>query len=515
MPHEVGTITNNLRPPTSTASGGAAGRKLPPTLSTFNAFPDAVGPHEADNDFRSAAAPSSQFSTSEAKSRDFRRASTTSNSSITDPKLRSSPLAPVFNARSLSKDSAPQECSSPAAAKARHQDESDSEDDSPTGLLVGREFMLKAILVMSLVTGGASMAAVIASVVFSNHAPAAPLVAAPSQTPALRIPVTAISSPKPHGAGSVGPWTEVPVPGGSNTDGPLQAQQLTKADHYDLRAVKHGRLVGCAAPIGMFPGQPKYGCSGEFATAATCDAASNPIKDSDYVSAVHKGCDTAQGHGTYGYAYDDGNGLKQCAPQTKYEWILCPTGTEDTMNWEVSEGDLPDSPRRFRVTNKCEQTVWIQNQGMTHEKDIIRVESQQSYTYAIPNSGLPSTRLLPKVGCDDDGNACDVQSLPPCPAKGCDLPIDTKFEASWGCLYARGSAEDGAKCPHKSTYQDWWDGSAVDGWTLPFTVLVDDGGHGLSWNDKNGSPEICSPVVCARLSAAELCPQSEFLTPES
>ena len=29
-----------------------------------------------------------------------------------------------------------------------------------------------------------------------------------------------------------------------------------------------------------------------------------------------------------------------------------------------------------------------------------------------------STRFLPNTGCDDEGNNCDVQSMPPCPPQG-------------------------------------------------------------------------------------------------
>jgi len=306
----------------------------------------------------------------------------------------------------------------------------------------------------------------------------------------------------------------------------LLPKKLESAGLYDLRVVKGDRLMGCAAPVGMFPGQPKYGCAGDYATAQTCDAAKRPIKDTKYVAAVHAGCETEQGRGTYGYAYDDGVGLKQCAPVTKYEWVLCPTGEESAIDWEAKPGVHGDeSTQRFRVTNHCDRTIWIQQAGslemmIPHEESVRRIEPNSFYTYAIPDRGLPSTRFLPKTGCDDEGNACDIQSMPPCPPEGCDLPVDTKFEASWGCKHATGiPLEDKKNCAltgqgNPSTYQDWWDGSAVDGWTLPFTVLVDDGGHGLAPGGAGGSPDICGPVVCAELNAATLCPKDEFLTPE-
>lgn len=300
-------------------------------------------------------------------------------------------------------------------------------------------------------------------------------------------------------------------------------QKLTKPGRYDLRVIKSGRLLGCAAPIGLFPGNAKYGCAQAYATAKTCDAVGHPVKDTAYVKAVHDGCETAKGQGTYGYAYDDGVGLKQCSPLTKYEWIVCPDGSESTIQWEAEQDPSSDSTRRFRITNRCNEPVWIQQAGdekesIPGESPVRKIEAQSSHTYAIPNKGLPSTRFLPKTGCDASGGACNIQSMPPCPPQGCDLPVDTKFEASWGCRHADGTPADKRQCTltgqgNPSTYQDWWDGSAVDGWTLPFTVLVDDGGNGLT-KDSHGSPAICGPVVCAKLQASTLCPQDEFLTPE-
>lgn len=332
---------------------------------------------------------------------------------------------------------------------------------------------------------------------------------------------TAPRAPSTAGADS----TVIVIQGGASAEEgeALMPLTLKKEGAYDLRVVKGGKLLGCAAPIGLFPGQPKYGCAGNYSTAQTCDAANFPIKDTKYVAAVHQGCETEQGRGTYGYAYDDGVGLKQCAPVTKYEWVLCPKGNEGPIQWEAESGPN-DSTKRFRVTNRCDEAIWIQQAGakealLEHDDGVVKIAPYSSHTYSIPNRGLPSTRFLPKTGCDADGNACDIQSMPPCPAQGCDLPVDTKFESSWGCVHATGVPEkDRMKCAltgqgNPSTYQDWWDGSAVDGWTLPFSVLVDDAGHGLAPGDTSGSPAICGPVVCANLVADKLCPKDEYLTP--
>jgi len=324
----------------------------------------------------------------------------------------------------------------------------------------------------------------------------------------------AVVSNRPSAIG--GPRPSSPVP-----DEAVQPKDLKEPGSYDLRIKKGDYLLGCAAPVGLFAGQPKYGCSGDFNTAETCDKAKYPIKDTKYVAAVHAGCDTANGRGTYGYAYDDGVGLKQCPPNTRYEWVLCPDGYEEGIAWEATTTALKGT-RRFRVTNKCEQPIWVQQAGteadfVPGEPTNVKLESGASHTYAIPDAGLSSTRFLPNTGCDDEGNNCDVQSMPPCPPQGCDLPVNTKFEATWGCKFSGDDARK-AECAltgqgHPLTYQDWWDGSAVDGWTLPFTVLVDDANHGLGPGTV-GTPEICGPVVCANLIAANICPTDEYLTPE-
>mmetsp|Transcript_85462 Transcript_85462/g.151130 ORF Transcript_85462/g.151130 Transcript_85462/m.151130 type:complete len:426 (-) Transcript_85462:70-1347(-) len=304
------------------------------------------------------------------------------------------------------------------------------------------------------------------------------------------------------------------VAGTSGSPMPAPAQSsLQEPGNYDLRFTKSGKLAGCMAPISKFPGDQKYGCSGSFDTAPTCDAASHPIKDTKYVAAVHSGCATAQGQGTYGYAYDDGVGLRQCSPFSRYEWILCPSGSDSSITWEA-EPSFGDSSKRFRVTNRCQEKLWITCTGtaLPHDPSTLNIKPGESYTYSIPSKGLPSTRFLPKVGCNEAGNNCNVQSVPPCPQGGCDPPIDSKFEASFGCSLQQAACSiTGQGQP--STYQDWIDGSAVDGWTLPFSILVDDGGKGLTPGSEESSP-LCSSVICPNLVADKLCPQNEWLTPE-
>jgi len=52
-----------------------------------------------------------------------------------------------------------------------------------------------------------------------------------------------------------------------------------------------------------------------------------------------------------------------------------------------------------------------------------------------------------------------------CPENGCAPPVDSKFEATFGIK--------GIDCAKDSKGCDWWDTSAVDGFTLPYKLDVD------------------------------------------
>eukprot|EP00435_Cladocopium_sp_Y103_P039352 s553_g10.t1 len=100
---------------------------------------------------------------------------------------------------------------------------------------------------------------------------------------------------------------------------------------------------------------------------------------------------------------------------------------------DESAADGPkNSKKRFRVTNHCSGAIWIQSAGnqLPFDSALVKIEPGGSYSYSVPSEGVPSTRFLPKTGCDETGNNCDVQSVPPCPAEGCSPPIDTKLGSS-------------------------------------------------------------------------------------
>lgn len=132
---------------------------------------------------------------------------------------------------------------------------------------------------------------------------------------------------------------------------------------------------------------------------------------------------------------------------------------------------------------------------------LIHLAKDASIDYQIPAEGLASTRFWPKLGCDKDGNNCKIgQSSPPCPSKGCSPPVDSKLEATWGCTLA-----DKTKCAYTpqgiQMIDTFWNASAVDGYTLPFTMNLK-GGDGRS---------SCVPVDCAGLAKAE-CPKDDNLS---
>lgn len=156
---------------------------------------------------------------------------------------------------------------------------------------------------------------------------------------------------------------------------------------------------------------------------------------------------------------------------------------------------------RFRITNNCSYTVWIQQQNMpASTPQIVKLAAGAHQDYEIPDTGQNSTRFWPKKGCDDSGNNCEIgQTLPPCPTDGCAPAIDSKFEATWGCTLS-----DQSQCVTSgpTLTQTVWDTSAVDGYTLPFMVSV----------ESNDNPSgTCVDVDCSGLNFTG-CPTDENLS---
>jgi hypothetical protein len=160
----------------------------------------------------------------------------------------------------------------------------------------------------------------------------------------------------------------------------------------------------------------------------------------------------------------------------------------------------PSNPttRKLTVTSQCDDTIWIQQQNHTNAPEITKLTKGQSAYFPIPDAGLASTRYWAKKDCDDQGNNCKTgQSSPPCPADGCAPPVDSKLEATWGCILEKD------KCtitPQGHHIQDtFWNSSAVDGFTLPYSISV------------NQESDTCKPVDCSALSMDQ-CPVADNLS---
>ena len=163
---------------------------------------------------------------------------------------------------------------------------------------------------------------------------------------------------------------------------------------------------------------------------------------------------------------------------------------------------------RLSITNGCSSDpLWLANfafQRPYFEQDI-KLAAGETYEFDIPEEGLPATRFWAKWGCDDTGASCTIgMSGGPgekCGEDGCAPPVDSKFEATFGCL--PGSKTKCAVNPSVPSQPlgptDWWDVSQVDGWTLPY-----------KGNVVGDCPKAPSTIDCSRLSL-DRCPEWEDL----
>mmetsp|Transcript_33275 Transcript_33275/g.70016 ORF Transcript_33275/g.70016 Transcript_33275/m.70016 type:complete len:350 (+) Transcript_33275:257-1306(+) len=161
---------------------------------------------------------------------------------------------------------------------------------------------------------------------------------------------------------------------------------------------------------------------------------------------------------------------------------------------------------RLQIINGCKKDdLWIAGFSVAapiFDKDV-KLTAGESMTVPIPDEGLPSTRFWAKWSCDGEGQNCVIgQSGGPgegCGPTGCAPPVDSKFEATFGCLT---DVDKCAKNPSAPTEPigptDWWDVSQVDGWTLPYKVeLV-------------GECDAPSTIDCSSLALSQ-CPERDNL----
>ena len=102
------------------------------------------------------------------------------------------------------------------------------------------------------------------------------------------------------------------------------------------------------------------------------------------------------------------------------------------LSWSVDPAAAFSN--RVTIVNSCAQPLWItalSNAGepaLQPADGLVRIASGQSHPYAIPD-GHWGGQFRPKFGCDASGNNCSSgQSLPPCPAGGCQPPAESKIE---------------------------------------------------------------------------------------
>ncbi|CAE7236240.1 unnamed protein product, partial [Symbiodinium sp. CCMP2456] len=133
----------------------------------------------------------------------------------------------------------------------------------------------------------------------------------------------------------------------------------------------------------------------------------------------------------------------------------------------------------------------------------VKIEPDDFHDFCTPDK-LVGTRYWPKMLCDEDGVNCLLGSSGG-PGEGCSgagqylscaPPIDTKFEATFG--------RRGAPCNGQSSQDcDFVDVSLVDGWTLPFRLLI----AGSCSGGGNLHPD---EIDCSGLTF-EQCPTAERL----
>jgi hypothetical protein len=150
-------------------------------------------------------------------------------------------------------------------------------------------------------------------------------------------------------------------------------------------------------------------------------------------------------------------------------------------------------PTRLRISSRCGQPIWLAHSGGVSDAQNIRLAAGQSHDYNIPSSGLGAVRFWPKLGCDGGGHNCAIGDNGqgggvPCPAGGCQPPIDSKFEVTFA--------------PANNSAANWYNLSQVDGYTLPFKVTPLGSGAGI------GS---CNASDCGGLSLAR-CPGADNLS---
>lgn len=142
--------------------------------------------------------------------------------------------------------------------------------------------------------------------------------------------------------------------------------------------------------------------------------------------------------------------------------------------------------RTITVHNRCSQPIWIgqltNNNGAPLAGGIRHINSHGNAVFNIPDWGWAG-RMWPKIGCNDDGQACAFgQSIPPCGQHGCTPPADTKIEFYFPSIW--------------NTKRIWYDISLVDGYSLPTEIIPSQTVRSIFLDKFHiSSAQICRSVV--------------------
>lgn len=190
---------------------------------------------------------------------------------------------------------------------------------------------------------------------------------------------------------------------------------------------------------------------------------------------------------------------------------------------------LDGQKSKLRITNQCQYPIWIQQDHIYKTPDpiVVKIQPRQSYDYQIPDEGLASTRFWPKARCNQYGYNCAIGEsvgVPSAIKQGqqtaktiFDPDINSKFEATWGCVHAPSQPTRCASNPSdpKTKLNEWtyWDATAVDGYTFAFAIKVK--GKNIECYSQETGEQLCDPNIdCGKLTPTQ-CPNQTDLNESS